>query len=166
MPKEQKTESTDEELTVMDMPGVGPATADKLAAAGYEDLMSIAVATPGHTADHISVLVQADDTTLFLAGDTSYNETLMLDGRVDGVSPDERTSRSTLKAIGDFAQAHPTVYLPTHDPQSGTRLANRRLVATPERTSLQAVDLGSDERSYAASKSTASQRDFQLNVHD
>lgn len=93
----------------------------------------IAVATPGHTADHVSVLVQADDTILFLAGDTSYNETLMLDGRVDGVSPDERTSRSTLKAIGDFAQVYPTVYLPTHDPQSGTRLANRRLVATPAR---------------------------------
>jgi DNA repair protein RadA len=36
-----------EELTVMDLPGVGPATAEKLAAAGYEDLMAVAVATPG-----------------------------------------------------------------------------------------------------------------------
>lgn len=126
----------------------------------------VAVGTPGHTADHVSVLVQADDTTLFLAGDTSYNETLMLDGRVDGVSPDERTSRLTLKSIGDFARVHPTVYLPTHDPQSGTRLANRRLVATAERASPQAVDSGRDERSRAAAKSTASQKDFQLNVHD
>jgi N-acyl homoserine lactone hydrolase len=101
----------------------------------------IAVATPGHTADHVSILVQEDDTTFFLAGDTSYSESLMLAGRVDGVSPDERTSSSTLNSIRSFAQTHPTIYLPTHDPQSATRLANRRLVGTPERAAPQAADL-------------------------
>ena len=33
--------------SVNDLPGVGPATVEKLAAAGFHDLMSIAVATPG-----------------------------------------------------------------------------------------------------------------------
>jgi N-acyl homoserine lactone hydrolase len=94
----------------------------------------IAVATPGHTADHLSVLVQLGDTTLFLAGDTSYNEHLMLDGRVDGVSPDEGVSGATLDAIGRFAQARQTIYLPTHDPQSAVRLAARRLVGASEQT--------------------------------
>jgi DNA repair protein RadA len=50
MPKkneEKKEELEKEELTVMDLPGVGPATAEKLAQAGFEDLMSLAVATPG-----------------------------------------------------------------------------------------------------------------------
>lgn len=94
----------------------------------------VAVATPGHTADHLSVLVhQEDGTTHFLAGDTSYNETLMLAGRVDGVSADERTSSATLDTIRSFAQAHPTVYLPTHDPLSAARLANRELVDLPKR---------------------------------
>jgi N-acyl homoserine lactone hydrolase len=88
----------------------------------------VAVATPGHTADHISILVQEDDMTFFLAGDTSYNEALMLAGKVDGVSADEHIARATLAAIGEFARARPTVYLPTHDPQSGVRLANRRRV--------------------------------------
>lgn len=37
----------EDEMTVMDLPGVGPATAEKLAGAGFEDLMAIAVATPG-----------------------------------------------------------------------------------------------------------------------
>ena len=92
----------------------------------------VAVATPGHTADHISILVHDDDTTHFLAGDTSYNERLMLAGRVDGISPDDRVSRATLKSIRGFAGAHPTVYLPTHDPQSAARLADRRLVDTRE----------------------------------
>ena len=99
----------------------------------------VAVATPGHTADHVSILVQEEDTTLFLAGDTSYDESLMLAGRVDGVSPDERTSSATLNAIRGFAQAHPTVYLPAHDPQSASRLANRRLVGMVERTEPLAV---------------------------
>jgi len=92
----------------------------------------IAVATPGHTADHISVLVQEDDVTFFLAGDTSYNESLMLAGKVDGVSTDERTSTATLDAIRRFTQVRPTIYLPTHDPQSATRLANRYRVGTVE----------------------------------
>ena len=35
------------EMTVMDLPGVGPATAEKLSTAGFEELMAIAVATPG-----------------------------------------------------------------------------------------------------------------------
>jgi N-acyl homoserine lactone hydrolase len=72
----------------------------------------VAVATPGHTADHICVLVQEHDTTLFLAGDASYTENLMLAGKVDGVSPCERVSGATLNAIRGFAQAGPTVYLP------------------------------------------------------
>ena len=87
----------------------------------------LAVATPGHTADHVSIVAQDDATTFFLAGDTSYNESLMLAGRVDGVSPDERISRATLDAINGFTRSRPTVYLPTHDPQSSARLASRRL---------------------------------------
>ncbi|MGA8970646.1 MAG: N-acyl homoserine lactonase family protein, partial [Pseudolabrys sp.] len=58
----------------------------------------VAVATPGHTANHVSILVQEGDTTFVLAGDTSYNETLMLGGKVDGVSSNERVSKATLDA--------------------------------------------------------------------
>ncbi len=99
----------------------------------------VAVATPGHTADHVSILVQEDDATLFLAGDTSYDERLMLAGRVDGVSSDEQISAATLDAIRRLARARPTIYLPTHDPQSAVRLANRRSVGISERTAPQAA---------------------------
>lgn len=37
----------DKEFTVKDLPGVGSATAEKLAEAGYDTLLAIAVATPG-----------------------------------------------------------------------------------------------------------------------
>jgi glyoxylase-like metal-dependent hydrolase (beta-lactamase superfamily II) len=83
----------------------------------------VAVATPGHTPGHISVLAQDGDIAFFLAGDTSYNEQLMLAGRLDGVSADEDVSRATLGAIRRLTEERSTVYLPTHDPQSATRLA-------------------------------------------
>jgi N-acyl homoserine lactone hydrolase len=88
----------------------------------------VAVATPGHTAHHVSVLVEDQGITYFLAGDTSYNQRLMLAGQVDGVSIDENVSRATLAAIRHLAADRPTVYLPTHDPESAARLANRSLV--------------------------------------
>jgi len=103
----------------------GPFPASKrLTAAG--DV--VAVATPGHTANHVSVVVQDGETTYFLAGDASYNERLMLAGRVDGVSADDEVAAATLRAIRQFARDRPTVYLPTHDPESSARLASRRLV--------------------------------------
>ena len=40
---------------VTDLPGVGAATAEKLAGAGYEDVMSIAVSTPGELVDAAGV---------------------------------------------------------------------------------------------------------------
>ena len=33
-------------VTIEDLPGVGPATAEKLRAGGYSDMMSLAVASP------------------------------------------------------------------------------------------------------------------------
>jgi glyoxylase-like metal-dependent hydrolase (beta-lactamase superfamily II) len=88
----------------------------------------IAVATPGHTGDHLSVVVQDEGTTFFLAGDTSYDERLMLAGRIDGVSADDDTASATLGAIRLLAKDRPTVYLPTHDPESASRLASHRVV--------------------------------------
>ena len=63
---------------------------------------------------------------MFLAGDTSYTEALMLAGAVDGVSPDPGKARDTLDRIHQFTQDEHVVYLPTHDPQSAERLAARR----------------------------------------
>ncbi len=91
----------------------------------------VAVGTPGHTADHVSIVVQDGDTTFFLAGDTSYDEQLMLAGTIDGVSADDRVAGETLDAIQRFSRKQPTVYLPTHDPQSAIRLASQSAVQAP-----------------------------------
>ncbi|MGH2955723.1 MAG: N-acyl homoserine lactonase family protein [Solirubrobacterales bacterium] len=88
------------------------------------------VSTPGHTAGHLSVVVQEEEAALFFAGDTSYSEELMLRGAVDGVSPDASASAATLERIQEFASERPTVYLPAHDPASAERLAAREAAAT------------------------------------
>jgi len=88
----------------------------------------IAVATPGHTANHLSVVVEVGDVSVFLAGDTSYSESLMLAGKIDGVSPDAALTATTLATIRQFATERPVVYLPTHDPEAGERLVRRQIV--------------------------------------
>jgi N-acyl homoserine lactone hydrolase len=85
--------------------------------------------TPGHTGGHLSVAVEDDDMLVFLAGDASYTQRLMLDGRADGVSPKPSQAIETLSRIQRRVAERPTVYLPTHDPQSAARLAAREPAA-------------------------------------
>jgi glyoxylase-like metal-dependent hydrolase (beta-lactamase superfamily II) len=93
------------------------------------------VATPGHTPDHVSVLVEDGAETVMLAGDTSYSEALMLGGKIDGISMNAAVTARTLAAIREFAADRPLIYLPTHDPESADRLARRQIVPLfkPER---------------------------------
>jgi len=88
----------------------------------------VAVATPGHTSDHLSVIVEDGDKTIFIAGDASYNEEAMLKGTIDGVSDNDDQAAATLTAIRGFVEAQPTIYLPAHDREAGRRLAERRVV--------------------------------------
>ncbi len=89
------------------------------------------VPTNGHTAHHLSVIVQDEGTSIFFAGDTSYTEQLMLDQVVDGVSPNAKTARQTLARIHEYIQTTPTVYLPSHDPKAVERLTTRQVAVLP-----------------------------------
>ncbi len=64
---ENKKEVETEELTVMDLPGVGPATAEKLATAGYENLMALAVATPGELVEAAEITEAAAKKIIYAA---------------------------------------------------------------------------------------------------
>jgi glyoxylase-like metal-dependent hydrolase (beta-lactamase superfamily II) len=86
------------------------------------------VPVPGHTPGQIGVLVDEGDHTVFLAGDSSYTQELMLRGKVDGVGADEEAERHSHERIRAFAAETPTVYLVAHDPETGARLAERRPV--------------------------------------
>jgi N-acyl homoserine lactone hydrolase len=88
----------------------------------------LVVPTPGHTPHHVSVVVRGSP-TLLIAGDTSYNQQMLLDGRVDGVSPSVDVAKATLAKIGALAKERPLVYLPSHDPESPERLSSRSVLA-------------------------------------
>jgi N-acyl homoserine lactone hydrolase len=84
------------------------------------------VPTPGHTPGHVSVVVNTEDVTFFLAGDTSYSESLLIKRTPDGVSPRASVAIDTIDRILRLADSRPLVYLPTHDPESVDRLAEPR----------------------------------------
>lgn len=87
----------------------------------------IIVPTPGHTPDHVSVIVDCADAAVFLAGDATYSEAQLIGGWADGVSPRPKVQRQTLDRIKRFICSRPTVYLPSHDPESSRRLSERQV---------------------------------------
>ena len=107
----------------LDGPALGPFARSRSLTA---DGAILAVATPGHTRDHLSVIVENGDAAVFIAGDAAYDEATMLEGTIDGVSDDEAIASATLAAIRAFAASRPTIYLPAHDPDAARRLAERR----------------------------------------
>jgi N-acyl homoserine lactone hydrolase len=112
-------------LVEFDSGAFGPFSAStRLTEAGDVHLLP----TPGHTDGHLSVAIEDGDTVVFLAGDASYTESLMLAGRSDGVSPKPARTVATLARIQRLVAERPTVYLPSHDPASAARLADRRTV--------------------------------------
>lgn len=113
--------------TLLDLPDrpLGPFPSSlSLTASGDVQL----VATSGHTAGHVSVLVREDEQDVLLAGDTSYTQENLLAGRIDGVSSmggGVAEAGRTLARILAQARRRPLVYLPSHDPGSADRLASR-----------------------------------------
>lgn len=89
------------------------------------------VRTAGHTPGHVSVIVESDGIDYLLAGDTSYAQDLLVHLKPDGVSPRPSVTLRTMDRILAHAAERPTVYLPTHDPGSVSRLESNTLL-TPE----------------------------------
>lgn len=88
-----------------------------------DDGRILAVSTPGHTVGHISVLCVADDGKhVLLAGDTSDSVEQLHALRPGGADAKPAASIQSMRTILSHAGQHPTVYLPSHDPESVTRL--------------------------------------------
>lgn len=89
-----------------------------------DDGRVVAVDTTGHTVGHVSVVCVDDDGHhILMAGDATDTVEQLRELRVDAVSPNPALSTATMRTILAHADQHPTVYLPSHDPKSATRLA-------------------------------------------
>ena len=93
------------------------------------------IPTPGHTAGHLSVILRAGERSYMFAGDASYTQQGLIDQIVDGVSLNRQLARQTLARLRDYVEVIPTIYLPSHDPDSADRLANNKVVL-PEKHNL------------------------------
>ena len=91
-----------------------------------EDGRIVAVATPGHTPGHISVICVDDDGThVLLAGDATDTLEQLHARRADAIAPKPEVSTETMNAILAHGRSHPTVFLPSHDTASVARLESR-----------------------------------------
>lgn len=87
-----------------------------------------AIPTPGHTAGHMSVVVVDEGIHYFIAGDVTYKESCLLTQKLEGPSLEVALHRDTLKRSLAYTQQYPTVFLPSHDPESARRLAAKQIV--------------------------------------
>jgi glyoxylase-like metal-dependent hydrolase (beta-lactamase superfamily II) len=95
-----------------------------------DDGRIVAVATPGHTPGHISVICVDDDGRhVMLAGDVADTLEQLLALRADAVAPDPKVHVATLETVMAHCAQHPTIFLPSHDPESLARLAGAIPVA-------------------------------------
>lgn len=102
----------------------GPFGAFQRSLALSEDGRIVAVETPGHTPGHISVICVDDDGRhVMLAGDVTDTLEQLRARRADAVGPDPKAHVVTLETILAHCAEHPTVFLPSHDPESLTRLS-------------------------------------------
>jgi glyoxylase-like metal-dependent hydrolase (beta-lactamase superfamily II) len=91
-----------------------------------DDGRIVAVATPGHTPGHISVVCVDDDGNhVLLAGDATDTLEQLHARRHDAVGPKPAVSVETIDTILAHGRAHPTVFLPSHDRESIARLESR-----------------------------------------
>lgn len=89
-----------------------------------DDARVVAVATPGHTPGHISVICVDDEGRhLLLAGDATDTLEQLRARRHDAIGPKPAVNVATIDRILAHAREHETVYLPSHDPESAARLA-------------------------------------------
>jgi len=87
-----------------------------------KDKSIVMVPAPGHMVGHMAVIVRTPDVTYCFSGDATYNQELMLAGKVSGVTDNLEWYKQTLQQIMALGRQEPTVLLPAHDIQSEARI--------------------------------------------
>jgi glyoxylase-like metal-dependent hydrolase (beta-lactamase superfamily II) len=93
----------------------------------------IAVPTPGHTPGHLSVIAIENGISTFIGGDVTYDEAALIKQDFQGPSEAPNEQPETLAKVWQYTQENPTIYLPSHDRESGERLANKQIVPMPQK---------------------------------
>lgn len=80
------------------------------------------VPTYGHSAGHLSVIVEKGSRSFVFAGDMAYTEQALQQVILDGVTSDLEIATESMRQMREYVNTHETVFLPSHDPESEKRL--------------------------------------------
>jgi len=78
--------------------------------------------TPGHTYGHCSILLKTDTHHILFAADICYTQQQLLNNQFAANAASYRLARQTYAAVKTYARDKPLIFLPTHDPDSASRL--------------------------------------------
>jgi N-acyl homoserine lactone hydrolase len=82
-----------------------------------------AAVRPIHTA--VRLYGNQNDFDIIFAGDSSYDQAQVINGELPGANTDYVKTAETYKNLLAYASLRKTVYLPTHDANSGQRLVSK-----------------------------------------
>jgi glyoxylase-like metal-dependent hydrolase (beta-lactamase superfamily II) len=106
---------------LLGFPGSWPVTSDGAV---------VALPTPGHSPGHTSFLVRRDEGDVLLAGDVTYDVGALEAQRYQGFIADVEKHHVTLGRVLSLVKTG-VAYLPSHDPQSPSRLESNRRQGRP-----------------------------------
>lgn len=84
------------------------------------------ISTPGHTPNHVSVLVRENGLSYIIAGDAAYSQKNLAEGRIDGISA-AKAAQQSIDNLRAYCRDNPTIFLPCHDPDAANRLEKNKV---------------------------------------
>jgi glyoxylase-like metal-dependent hydrolase (beta-lactamase superfamily II) len=89
---------------------------------GSKDI--ILIETPGHTYHHCSVLIKADECTIFFAADICYTQQQLSENKFPGNNASNKLAEETYNKVTSFAKNNSVVFIPSHDIKASERMKN------------------------------------------
>lgn len=74
------------------------------------------LATPGHSPDHLSMLVRGRDGQVLLTGDACFRPANLIDLKLPLIVDNQEQALQSLKRLRDISEASGTMVLTSHDP--------------------------------------------------
>ncbi len=82
----------------------------------------VLIETPGHTYHHCSVLLKADECSLFFAADICYTQNQIIEGKYSGTNASHKLAKDTYDKVRRFSRNKKLVFIPSHDAGASARL--------------------------------------------
>jgi N-acyl homoserine lactone hydrolase len=87
----------------------------------------VIIPTHGHSYGHQSILLRDNRQTFLFAGDVVFDERQLLAQEMAGIVHDVAEARSSMEESRSFIASTPTIFLPSHDPESLRRLETKQI---------------------------------------